>query len=284
MDLSPPTTPYLEAGLQLQAGVPALLGVPYEGTACFRKGTASAPDAIRQHSDGLESYSPLLDRDLSEISFADLGNLNLPGQEPEEVARAVREASRELHSRNSLPLLLGGEHSFTPGAIAAALDFHPDLAVLQLDAHADLRREWTGTPWSHACAMRRVLDLLPSSRLLQCGIRSGTREEFAELRQANRLVAADAVDLADALHSFRDLPLYFTLDLDLFDPSSLPGTGTPEPGGIDWHTFETLLEVIPWPQVVACDIVELAPNLDPSGCSTVLAAKVVREVLLSLGH
>jgi agmatinase len=132
--------------------------------------------------------------------------------------------------------------------------------------------------------MRRILDLLPSDRLLQCGIRSGTREEFAELRESNRLVAPDAIDLHDALKALGSAPLYLTLDLDIFDPALLPGTGTPEPGGIDWPIFESLLAVIPWSRVVACDIVELAPALDPSDCSAILAAKIVREIVLALAH
>lgn len=284
MSLTPPVIPFLESSPELIAGAPALAGVPYEGTACFRKGTAHGPDAIREISDGLESYSPALDRDLAEIEFADLGNLTLLVDDAEGVTLHVRDTCRDLLAQNATPVLLGGEHSFTPGAVAAALETHPELAVLHLDAHADLREEWTATKWSHACSMRRVLDLLPGERLLQCGIRSGTREEFTELRESKRLVAPDPVDLADSLVPLDDRPLYLSLDLDIFDPALLPGTGTPEPGGIDWLTFESLINVIPWPQVVGCDIVELAPTLDPSGCSSILAAKVVREIVLALSR
>nr|NIP92954.1 agmatinase [Akkermansiaceae bacterium] len=271
MNITPPPVPFLESSPDLTAGALALLGIPYEGTACFRKGTARGPDAIREISDGLESYSPRLDRDLAALPFADLGNMTLPGDDPEHVTLQAREACRELLVGNATPVLLGGEHSFTPGAVAAAHQLHPDLAVLQFDAHADLREEWTGTRWSHACSMRRILDFLPSERLLQCGIRSGTAAEFAELRDSGRLVAPDPIALTEALPRFDGAPLYVTLDLDLFDPSLCPGTGTPEPGGIDWLAFESLLAVIPWPRVVACDLVELAPGLDPTGCSTVLA-------------
>ena len=284
MSITSPAVPFLESSPTITPGAPALLGVPYEGTACFRKGTARGPDTIREISDGLESYSPFHDRDLRDTSFADLGNVILPVDDPEGVTKHLREVCRGLFQEQVTPVLLGGEHSFTPGAVAAALEVHPELAVLQLDAHADLREEWNATRWSHACAMRRTLDLLPSDRLLQCGIRSGTREEFAELRESNRLVAADAIDLHDALKALGSAPLYLTLDLDIFDPALLPGTGTPEPGGIDWPIFESLLAVIPWSRVVACDIVELAPALDPSDCSAILAAKIVREIVLALAH
>ncbi len=282
MTTTPPTVPFLESSPDLTATAPALLGVPYEGTACFRKGTARGPDAIRDLSDGLESYSPRLDRDLADISFADLGNIMLSVDDPESVTLHVREACHALFRGQTIPILLGGEHSLTAGAVAAAHAAHPGLAVLQLDAHADLRQEWTATKWSHACAMRRVLEFIPSERLLQCGVRSGTREEFAELRATNRLVAPERSPLTAALQRFGEAPLYLTIDLDIFDPAVLPGTGAPEPGGIDWPSFESLLAVIPWSRVVACDLVELAPGLDPTGCSSVLAAKAVREILLSL--
>lgn len=284
MTITPPLVPFLKSTLTLIPGAPALLGVPYEGTACFRKGTVQGPHAIREMSDGIETYSPTLNRDLAETKFADLGNVGLNVDDPEGVARLVHGACGELLKQQAIPVLLGGEHSFTPGAVAAIRNFHPELSVLQLDAHADLREEWTNTKWSHACAMRRVLDMIPSERVLQCGIRSGTKEEFAELRASNRLVEPDAVQLSAALSRLGNAPLYLTLDLDIFDPSQLPGTGTPEPGGIDWLTFASLLAVIPWQQVVGCDIVELSPALDPSGCSTVLAAKAVREIILSLGN
>lgn len=283
MKTIPPSPAFLEAQPTVVAGAPCLLGVAYECTACFRKGTVEGPDAMRAVSDGLETYSPVLDRDLTDSSFCDLGNLDLTGiTDPKGVASVVREATTELLTSGALPILLGGEHSFTPGAVSAAHEHHPNLCVLQLDAHADLREEWTSTSWSHACAMRRVLDIIPSDRLLQCGIRSGTREEFAELSESARLIAPEPQILRSALARFRDAPLYLTIDLDIFDPSLLPGTGTPEPGGIDWHTMASLLNVIPWQRVVACDIVELSPSLDPSGCSSIVAAKLVREIVLSL--
>lgn len=278
-----PEVTFLESQPALTPGAPCLLGVPYEGTACFRKGTIDGPDAVRAVSDGLESYSPPLDRDLRDAPFADLGNLDLSGvTEPEAVVSLVQDATSELLAAQTIPILLGGEHSFTPGAVAAAHHRYPELAVLQLDAHADLREEWSNTPWSHACAMRRVLDILPSHRLLQCGIRSGTREEFSELHQSSRLVAPDPEALRASLAPLENSPLYLTIDLDLFDPSVLPGTGTPEPGGITWNTMASLLSVVPWQQVVACDLVELSPSLDPSGCSSIVAAKTVREILLAI--
>jgi agmatinase len=153
--------------------------------------------------------------------------------------------------------------------------------LVQLDAHADLRQEWLGARHSHACAMRRCLEVLPSGALLQVAIRSGTREEFTELRASGRLVGLQS--LAEELRPLRGRPLYLTVDLDWFDPAVLPGTGTPEPGGFRWGDFARLVEELRHHQLVAADVVELAPQLDASGVSSVLAAKVVRSLLLLLG-
>lgn len=278
----PQSSLFLGSAPRLEPGRPALHGVPYDGTACFRPGARFGPDAIRAVSDGLESFSPRLEHDLVDAEFFDCGNLDITYHDVEKVVALVEQSTEAYLQMENVPVMIGGEHSITPGAVAAVARHYPGLAVVQFDAHADLRESWTGTKWSHACAMRRVLDLIPSERVLQCGIRSGTREEFSELKESGRLVAPDAESLATAIRPMAKAPLYLTIDLDIFDPSVLPGTGTPEPGGLDWACFEGLLEVIPWKQVAACDVVELAPELDPSGCSSILAAKVVREVLLAL--
>ena len=282
MTISPPLVPYLESTAKPVNGTPVLLGVPFDGTACFRKGAARGPDSIREASDCLESYSPFLHRDLSLRPFSDLGNLILAGENAEKVNTLVKEASLHLLSKKLIPFLIGGEHSFTPGAVAAVLEHHPGLAVVQFDAHADLRNEWTNTQWSHACCMRRIRDMIPPSRILQCGIRSGSSTEFDDLRESGCLVPPDIDSLTSALKTVEGLPLYLTLDLDFLDPADLPGTGTPEPGGVNWQELEELLAALPWHRVVACDVVELAPELDPTGRSSILAAKIIREILLSL--
>lgn len=264
-----------------QAGAVALLGVCYDGTTSFRAGTRGGPDGLRAVSEnGIETYSPRLDRDLEEVNFSDLGNLEIPHGAPEPVVEAAYQAVRELLSAGTIPVILGGEHSISPGPIKAAFEHHPDLVVVQFDAHADLRDEWNGSRHSHACAMRRVLDFLPADRLLQVGIRSGTRDEFAEMRRANRLVRPAAGELREALARFGQAPLYLTFDLDFFDPSLVPGTGTPEAGGIDWATCEDLIEVLCEQRIVAFDLVELAPTLDPAGVSACVAAKLLRELIL----
>ena len=178
--------------------------------------------------------------------------------------------------------MLGGEHSISSGAVAAVAEQHPDLVLVQLDAHADLRHEWLGAQHSHACAMRRCLEVLPSQTLLQIAIRSGTKEEFSELATSGRLTPFE--EIAQRLHPLRGQPLYLTVDLDWFDPAVMPGTGTPEPGGFLWQHFAELVDELKHHNLVGADVVELAPQLDPSGISSVLAAKVTRSLLLLMAQ
>jgi agmatinase len=258
-----------------------LFGVPYDGTTSFRPGTRFGPAAIREVSSGLESYCPQLALDLEDLAFADLGAVDIPFGAPEPVVAAVKAATEQVLALGLKPLMLGGEHSISSGAVAAVAAQHPELVLVQLDAHADLRHSWLGAHHSHACAMRRCLEVLPSGQLLQIAIRSGTKAEFSELQQTGRLVPIE--QMAAALKPLRGKPLYLTVDLDWFDPAVLPGTGTPEPGGYLWSHFAALVDELRHHQLVGADVVELAPMLDPSGVSSVLAAKVTRSLLLLLG-
>ena len=267
-----------------------LFGVPYDGTTSFRPGTRFGPAAVREVSNGLESYCPQLQMDLEDLAYADLGAVDIPFGAPEPVVEAVHRATRQVLNLGLKPLMLGGEHSISSGAVGAVAEQHPDLVLLQLDAHADLRDSWLGARHSHACAMRRCLEVLPSGQLLQLAIRSGTREEFQELTQTQRLIQHRpdqdstilATSLREALAPHQGKPLYLTVDLDWFDPAVMPGTGTPEPGGFLWHHFAALVDVLKQHQLVAADVVELAPQLDPTGVSSVLASKVTRSLLMLL--
>ena len=256
-----------------------LFGVPYDGTTSFRPGTRFGPAAIREVSQGLETYCPQLDLDLEDLAYADLGAVDIPFGAPEPVVNAVQQATTAVLNLGLNPLMLGGEHSISSGAVAAVANQHPDLVLVQLDAHADLREEWLGARHSHACAMRRCLEVLPSQTLFQLAIRSGTREEFNELQESGRLMPSiDA--LQQALAPLKGKPIYLTVDLDWFDPAVLPGTGTPEPGGFLWRDFAAVVDVLRGHRLVAADVVELAPHLDSSGVSSVLAAKVTRSLIL----
>ncbi len=259
-----------------------LFGVPYDGTTSFRPGTRFGPAAVREVSTGIETYCPQLDLDLETMTYADLGAVEIPFGAPEPVLEAVHNATIHVQNLQLKPLMLGGEHSISSGAVAAVAKRHPDLALVQLDAHADLRDQWLGSRHSHACAMRRCLEVLPSRELLQIAIRSGTREEFSELRSSNRLVPID--QMVCRLQNLRGQPLYLTVDLDWFDPAVMPGTGTPEPGGFLWQHFAELVNELRHHNLVGADVVELAPQLDRSGISSVLAAKVTRSLLLLMAQ
>ena len=259
-----------------------LFGVPYDGTTSFRPGTRFGPAAIREVSQGLETYCPQLDLDLEDLTYADLGAVDIPFGAPEPVVNAVQQATTAVLDLGLNPLMLGGEHSISSGAVAAVANQHPDLVLVQLDAHADLREEWLGARHSHACAMRRCLEVLPSGDLLQLAIRSGTRDEFHELHSSGRRMD-DVQALRDAMAPWTGRPIYLTVDLDWFDPAVLPGTGTPEPGGFLWRDFAAVVDVLRRHRLVAADVVELAPQLDSSGVSSVLAAKVTRSLILLLG-
>ena len=265
-----------------------IFGVSYDGTTSFRPGARFGPSAIREVSNGLETYCPQLNLDLEQINFTDLGSLEIPYGAPEPVLQKVDQAIKQLMTIGLKPLMLGGEHSISSGAVQAIVEYQPNLILVQLDAHADLREKWLGSQHSHACAMRRCLDVLPSKKIFQIGIRSGTQKEFAELKEQKRLIphkhGQPATVLQKALNPHLGKPIYLTIDLDWFDPSVMPGTGTPEPGGFFWEDFAAVIDVLKMHQLVAADIVELSPHLDPSGISSILAAKVTRSLIMLLSE
>lgn len=279
---TPNSPAFIGSSRELLEGAVCLFGVPYDSTTSFRPGTRNGPDALRMVSDGLEDYSPDQDLDLSDIDYCDLGNLSFPLGSPGPVLEQIYAGTAEILHGGGIPLMLGGEHSVTPPAVRAVFEKHPNLVLIQFDAHADLRTDYMGEKNSHACAIRRSLDFMASDSVLQVGIRSGTRDEWKELRETNRYVKPDPSELKERLKAFAGRPIYLTIDLDVFDPGYFPGTGTPEPGGITWQTFAGLLNALDGFEIVAADAVELSPALDPTGVSSVLAAKVVRELILRL--
>ena len=264
----------------------SLLGVPYDGTCCFRPGARFGPSAVREDSYGIETYCPQLNLDLEDINFADLGSLDVPLGDAELTLDYISDATNILLKNNLKPLIIGGEHSITIGIIKSIITNYPDLIMLQLDAHADLRDEWLGSKFSHACTMKRCLEILPSKKIFQIGIRSGTKSEFLEMNNSKRLIqhtlGENAKSLEEALKSFKGRPIYLTFDLDWFDPSIMPGTGTPEPGGYFWGDFAAIINVIKSHNLIGADVVELSPKLDNTGISSILAAKVIRSLIMLL--
>ncbi len=284
-----------------------IIGFEFDGTACFRKGTKSGPNALREVSDGIESYSPYLDEDLADINFYDLGNLasvnRLAPQDQDnesvdelnfqqQITRQWQAGSDDfehlfadidLKKTKVKVLTLGGEHSISYAPLKTYLAQYDNLVVLHLDAHADLRDGYLGFHYSHAAIIRRVLDIFnPQQRLIQYGIRSGTKAEYQWMKANNTLINSRAEFLQTVQAIDKDIPIYLTLDLDYFDPSFFPGTGTPEPGGEDFHSFVSLCKILKSKSFVGCDVVELSPEIDRTGNSSVFAAKVVRELVLCL--
>ena len=264
----------------------SLLGVPYDGTCCFRPGARFGPSAVREDSYGIETYCPQLNLDLEDINFTDIGSLDVPLGDAKLTLDYIRDATDILLKKNLKPLIIGGEHSITSGVIKSIITNYPDLIMLQLDAHADLRDEWLGSKFSHACTMKRCLEILPSKKIFQIGIRSGTKSEFLEMNNSKRLIqhtlGENAKSLEEALKSFKGRPIYLTFDLDWFDPSVMPGTGTPEPGGYFWGDFAAIINVIKSHNLIGADVVELSPKLDNTGISSILAAKVIRSLIMLL--
>lgn len=266
----------------------AVVGVPYDGGVSYRAGARHGPAAIRAASDSIESYCPRLDRDLTDHPLVDLGDLvidNDAGGEP--LVVSLRTQRQPLPDRGLLAL--GGDHLVALPFIERALVRWPDLQIIHIDAHTDLRSDWEGERFSHATVIRRVLDVMPdTAHIHSLGVRSGLREEFA-LAHADPRISLLPLSQTPAVLAARlaagSAPIYITLDVDGLDPSALPGTGTPEPGGLSFREVEDALVIVaqgPAP-VVGADLVEVAPPLDPSGVTNVVAARLARTLLLALG-
>lgn len=261
-----------------------LYGAPFDSTTSFRPGARFGSAAMRHESFGLETYSPYQDKDLLDYKVFDSGDLELCFGSAESALADIKTRAAEILSDGKLPLLLGGEHLVTLGAVQAAVEKHPDLHIIHFDAHADLRDDYLGAKLSHACVMRRCHELVGDERIHQFCIRSGAREEFEFAKEHTRMRRFGFYGLAELCKELKEngTPVYFTIDLDCLDPAVFPGTGTPEAGGV---TFIQLLDAIRWvaiTNVVGADVNELAPMLDTSGASTAMACKVLRELLLAL--
>lgn len=260
-----------------------LFGAPYDSTTSFRPGTRFGPAAMRSESFGIETYSPYQDRDLEEIHVHDAGDLELPFGAPDRALDMIEEKAAAILDDGKVPFLLGGEHLVTLGSVRAAAKRFPDLRIIHFDAHADLREDYLGVTLSHACVMRRCHDLLGDRRIWQFGIRSGTREEFAFMKAGHVVTEPFTLKTLPQVSFPEGTPVYLTVDMDVLDPSEFPGTGTQEAGGVRFtELLAALRDVLARFRVVALDNVELSPPLDPTGRSTALACKLLREELLAL--
>ena len=273
---------FLGCDAEYEEAATVLFGAPFDSTTSFRPGARFGSRAIRQESYGLETYSPYQDKDLAEIAVFDSGDLELPFGDTAAALALIKERAATILQDGKRPFLLGGEHLVTLGAVQAVAEMYPDLHIIHFDAHADLRDDYLGCGLSHASVIRRCFDILGPNRISQFGIRSGDRTEFAWGQGRVHTQLFDFNGLGHILDTLTDKPVYVTIDLDVLDPSCFPGTGTPEAGGVTFlQLLEAIFLILGQANVVACDVVELAPTLDPSGISTAAACKVVREMLIA---
>ena len=259
-----------------------LFGAPYDSTTSYRPGTRFASRAIRSESFGLETYSPYQDKDLEEIQVFDSGDLELSFGRVDLALADIKARTQTILADNKRPFMIGGEHLVTLPAVEATFEKHPDLQVIQFDAHTDLREAYLDAKLSHATVIRRMHDFLGDGKIHQFGIRSGERAEFQFAKEHTNLHKYNLDGLKETVVALKDTPVYLTIDLDVFDPGVFPGTGTPEAGGIFFMEFVESLKSISQLNIVALDVNELSPALDQSGASTALACKVVRELLLAI--
>ena len=258
-----------------------IFGAPFDSTTSFRPGTRFGPKAIRSESFGLETYSPYQDKDLCDIEVFDFGDLEFGFGNPQAALEVIENITAKILRDRKKTVMIGGEHLCTLGAIRAAVKQYNDLHILHFDAHADLRDDYLGEKLSHATVMRRAWDLVGDGRIFQFGIRSGDRPEFLWGKERIVIRMFDFESLDGAIESLKGKPVYFSLDLDVLDPSVFPGTGTPEAGGVSFDDLLKAILKITQLNIIGCDLMELCPVYDQSGVSTAVACKVLREILLA---
>lgn len=259
-----------------------IFGAPFDSTTSFRPGTRFASRTMRAESYGLETYSPYQNLDMNDAAIFDSGDLELCFGKTELALDDIESRTSEILDAGKIPLMIGGEHLVTLGALRAVAKRYPELHVIHFDAHADLRDEYLGAHLSHAAVLHRVWDILGDGRIFQFGIRSGDRSEFEWGKDHVITHMFDFDGLEETVEALKDKPVYFTIDLDVLDPSVFPGTGTPEAGGV---TFKELLNAVLKASrlnIVGMDLNELSPMLDASGASTAVALKIMRELLLAV--
>ena len=258
-------------------GRPTLIGLPYDASSSFLRGPADAPPFIRRALDSpsTNSWSESGLEIVAGLVFDDAGDLELP---PDATARdLIEQAIGAIVQRGDRPVSLGGDHSITYPVLRALGPLHPDLTIIQFDAHPDLYDEFEGDRYSHACPFARILDEKLATTLVQMGIRTMTRHQR---EQATRF-GVNVVDMRAWASGVRPAvrgPVYVTIDVDGFDPAFAPGVSHPEPGGLSVREVLTVIQGLAGP-IVGADVVEVNPRQDPSGLTAMVAAKLVREVI-----
>lgn len=274
---------FLECDKEYNEAEIVLFGAPFDSTTSFRPGTRFGSSAVRHESYGLESYSPYQDKDLRDCKIMDSGDLELSFGNTKSALTDIYHRTALILKDKKLPFMVGGEHLVTLGAFRAVWEQYPEVCIIHFDAHADLREEYLDAKLSHACVLRRCWEMTGDGKIHQFGIRSGDRDEFYWAKEHVKMQKFSFDGLEEALEELKGKPVYFTVDLDVMDPSVFPGTGTPEPGGVSFDQLRQAATLVcEKARIVGCDVNELSPHYDASGASTAVACKIVREMLLAL--
>ncbi|BAP63783.1 agmatinase [Methanococcus maripaludis] len=258
-----------------------IFGIPFDATTSYKPGARFGPDEVRNASWGLETFSPILKKDLIDVKICDQYNLLMEGNQSEIINRAYS-ASKDILEAKKIPVMIGGEHSVTYPVVKAVKSVYDDFAVIHFDAHCDLREEYMGNEQSHASVIRRTYDL--TKDIFQFGIRSGDQDEW-EFGWKNTNISME-MPTKDDIKKIKELekPVYVTIDIDVLDPAFVPGTGTPEPCGFTPKELINslyLLEEIK-EKIVGFDVVEVSPHYDIGKITSVTAAKIIRELILTI--
>ena len=276
------TVPRFLESRALEEGPAAVViqGAPYDGGVSYRAGARLAPGEVRIASDSIESYSPRTGRDLIDIDLADAGDIDLVDVDPETAMERIARATARLHEdHDAVVVTFGGDHSVSIGTSRGLGSVHPGLVHVVFDAHLDMRASYDGSDLSHACGTRHMAQAGPTCVL---GVRSGSREEFVD---ADKMLTAWSEDLVvpDVMRDeMNGVPVFVSVDMDVLDPSILPGTGNPEPGGPTYRELREALLALSGARIVGIDFVEVAPGLDSSGLSPIVAAELARDTILGL--
>ena len=251
-----------------------MLGMPYDCTCSNRAGTRFGPQAARLESIGIETYSVYFDSDMEDLAFYDAGDLEYPFGNAQRALDITEDNVDTIYNDNKKLLGVGGEHLITLASVKSVLKKYPDLAVIQFDAHTDLRSQYLKEELTHSGVMYKVAQLIGYDNIAQIGLRSGEKAEFEIVRKYNTLKKE-----AHELDKFKDKPIFLTIDLDVLDPSLMSGVGTPEAGGMSYKELMDWLIYLKDFNIVGADIMELAPDIDTTKTSTATACKLIREVL-----
>ena len=254
-----------------------MLGMPFDGTVSYRSGSRFAPEMIRLASWGLEEYSPYFDKDLAEVNFHDLGDLDFPLGNTNKSLELIKTNVEQIYADKKRVFGIGGEHLVTLPTIQALSKFYKDITVVHFDAHTDLRKEYLGEEMSHSAVMYHIGKIIGFENIKQIGIRSGMKEEFDLMKKHHT-----RLDFPEQLSQLVNKNIFVTVDLDVLDPSVMSGTGTPEAGGFTFNELMDWFKELKGLNIIGADVVELAPHYDASGVSTAVASKVIRELLMCM--